>query len=183
MLSCWLPGLNNGDSMVLVIRGFGGGRREKRLVSWHEQLLGGRDQKLRRNECTSVTCNFRHVAASCLLHVTFPKHCLIPGDWHTSTLGMPALNGKFSPSPFTSSVGALQAARVLGVLYHCQQICSVLLSCLAARSALQESGAWLKFLDRSGFNHNEVGSPQATGFLNSRRRRFLACVSWKGSKC
>lgn len=71
--------------------------------------------------------------------------------------------------------------RVLAVPYHCQQICGVLLSCPAARSALQEFGAWLKFLDRSGVGRNEVGSPQATGFLSNRRRRFLACLSWKGS--
>lgn len=73
-----------------------------------------------------------------------------------------------------------EAARLLGALYHCQQICGVLLSCPAARSALQEFGAWLKFLDRSGVGRNEAGSPQATGFL-SNRRRFLACLSWKGS--
>lgn len=88
-------------------------------------------------------------------------------------LGMPILNGKFSPSPCTSCTRALEEARVLGMLYHCQQTCNVLLSCQAARSALQEFEAWLKFLD-----HNGEGSPQATVFFLNNRSVYC-----RESKC
>lgn len=83
-------------------------------------------------------------------------------------LGMPILNGKFSPSPCTSCTRALEEARVLGMLYHCQQTCNVLLSCQAARSALQEFEAWLKFLD-----HNGEGPPQATVFFFKQQECLL----------
>lgn len=62
---------------------------------------------------------------------------------------------------------------MLGMLYHCQQTCSVLLSCQAARSALQEFEAWLKFLD-----HNGEGSPQATVFFLNNRSVYC-----RESKC
>lgn len=91
LLSSWLYSLFSLGLPTPAMRVWDVDEREgERLVSYQEQgrrLPLGQRMKVKMQWICMRPCSstsFEHVAASHWLQVSFPKHCLIPGNWHTA---------------------------------------------------------------------------------------------------